>query len=179
MRRKDAIAGCSLAVTALLLLSPVWLAGGCNSAEQGSASSSPSAMPSSPSGIASPSSAAATVGSAKAFYAALVKAIRSSDPSMSPDALCQHVRAVTKAPHVLVVSQFDLTEAEDYDSIVASWGTDGSLTMDLVVLIQRAQARPFRSTRKSPTFGTPFFFAGHPLKVAGHDGYVIVAAPAP
>jgi hypothetical protein len=101
---------------------------------------------------------------------------------MSPEALEARIRAVTKAPFAIIVAPYDPgaeSETQRFSRTeVATWGTDGALTTDLEGLIHDSRGKPFRAARVDPAFGSPFFFAGHPLKVGRRQGYVLVAMPA-
>jgi len=165
---------CLLRIVPLLLLVGILgSAAGCASTE--STAESPSRNPSP---VASSSPAAPAAGSAAELYAALVRAIRAAKPSTSPDALCAYVVAATKAPRVIVVSPYDSKAVEDYGSIVAAQAVDGSLAMDLLGLAHDSKGKPYRGRTQIPTFGSPYFFAGHAAKVDGRAGYVLVASPA-
>jgi len=112
----------------------------------------------------------------------LTKAIRSAEPSLSPEDLDAHVLAVTGAPVCMIVAPYDPSAESESAAfartLAAASGTDASLTTDLEGIIHDSRGRPFHTAKKVPSLGKVLFLSGHPLKVGGRDGCVLVAAPA-
>lgn len=164
-----------VAPVVLVLLLPL-LAGACAS------SAAPAESPSS-SLSASSSSSPTTVKapSAAKLYADLRKAIRTADPSLSPEALTDHICAMTGAPFSIIVAPYD-PAAESKDELskltLAFSGIDGALGTDFDEFVHDSQGRPFRATREAVGYGARLVLAGHPVTVGGRDGYVLVATPA-
>ena len=160
----------ALAVVATLLVV------GCSSDDTGTAPS-PAASPASPSTSPTPPS----VVSDARLFANLKKAIRSAKPSFSVEELDAHIVAETGAPFSMIVAPYDPTATSESAAfartLVASTGTDASLTTDLEGIVHDSQGKPFHTVKVVPSLGA-LFLAGHPVKVGRRDGYVLVAAPA-
>ena len=125
---------------------------------------------------------ASSVVSDAQLFADLDKAIRSAEPELSAEDLDARILAVTGAPVCIIVAPYDPSAEPDSDAflrtLVAASGTDASLTMDLEGIIHDSKGRPFHTVKEVPSLGKALFLSGHPLKVGGRDGYVLVAAPA-
>ena len=164
----------SAALVLIAVLAVVALAAGC--AEEPTSDSSGLAA------SASPSPAPAAAGSAAELYADLVRAIESAAPSLSPEELDGHIRALTGAPYSIIVAPYDPaaeSESESFSqTVVASSGIDGALATDLAGFVHDSQGRPVRATEEAPGYGAPLWLAGHLAQVGGRDGYVLIAMPA-
>jgi hypothetical protein len=156
----------------LVLLLPL-LTGACASpdAPPESPSSSPTSSSPSPTTVEAPSAAK--------LYADLRQAIRTADPSLSPDDLDAHICAVTAAPYSIIVVPYPAADSmeEVHKAQVAFSGLDGALSEDFVGFLYRTRGRPFHATRMSGGIGVRLVLAGHPVTVDGRDGYVLVAIP--
>ena len=164
-----------VAPVVLVLLLPL-LAGAC--ASSAAPAESPSSSPKAPS---SPSPTTVKAPSAAKLYADLRRAIRTADPSLSPDGLDAHICAVTAAPFSLIVAPYDPTAGNEGDVLkvtVAFSGIDGALSTDFDGFLYRSRGRPFHATRMAGGYGARLVLAGHPITVGGRDGYVLVATPA-
>ena len=125
---------------------------------------------------------AASVVSDARLFADLTRAIRSAEPSLSPEELDAHILAVSGAPISMIVAPYDQSAESESTSfartLVATSGTDASLTTDLEGIIHDSKGRPFHTVKEVTSLGKALFLSGHSLKVGGRDGYVLVAAPA-
>ena len=164
----------SAAPVLIVALALVALAAGCTD-EPATDSSSPAAS-------ASPSPSPSAAGSPGELYADLVKAIESATPSLSPDELDCHIRALTGAPFSIIVAPYDATaesESERFSrTVVAFSGIDGALATDLADFVHDSHGQPLQATEEAEGYGAPLWLAGHPVQVGERDGYVLIAMPA-
>jgi hypothetical protein len=164
-----------VAPVVLVLLLPL-LAGACASSDTPAESAS-----SSPKASSSPSPTTVKAPSAAKLYADLRKAIRTADPSLSPDDLDAHICAVTAAPFSIIVVPYDPTASnvEEVQKVtVAFSGLDGALGEDFDEFLYRSRGRRFYATRMAGGYGARLVLAGHHVTVGGRDGYVLIATPA-
>lgn len=155
------------------------LLGGCDS---GTATTAKSSSSSSPLPSTSASSPAAPVVSDAALFADLGKAIRSSDPSLSPDALNAHIVTLTRAPICMIVAPYDPSAESESAAfartLLSTSGTDASLTTDLEGIVHDSKGKAFHTVKVVSSLGKALFLCGRPLRVGDLHGYALVAAPA-
>lgn len=132
---------------------------------------------------AAPSASPATVRpiNDSELFASLVRAIRSADPAMSPEALDAHIREVTKAPRSLIVAPYDSKAESESPAFMKTWaashGIDGASAAGFSDLVYRSRGKPFHTALKDTLLGT-LYVAGQPIEVGGLRGYVLVGIPA-